>query len=149
VHTLHPFIVEHHVARSVCDLIRKSRHRHRSAQRSKAVLRARVTRICTLEATFVTLARLLGRLYTERSERLMVVDGPDIRENAVWGQMTKRKVGDGRDPDRDCNGFPGLAKTCDKLKVLFWDYVAARPAAPGCQALPPPAELILARARSP
>lgn len=65
----------------------------------------------------------------------MGVDRPDIRENAVCGRVTKRKVGGGREPDRDCrDGFLGLAQICDKLKVLFWDDLGARPAVPGGRA---------------
>jgi hypothetical protein len=92
---------------------------------------ARVAGICTLEVAFVTLRRLLVRLYKKQSERLMVVDRLEIPENDVCGQVTKRKVGGGRDPDRVCRDrFRGSAKTCDKLKVPFWDYLGARPAAP-------------------
>jgi hypothetical protein len=59
---------EHDVARSACDLIRKSwralkAYRRRPIQRSKAVLPARFACIFTLETAFLTLDRLLVGLH--------------------------------------------------------------------------------------
>jgi hypothetical protein len=44
-------------------------------------------------------------------------------------QVTRRKVSGGTRSDvgRDCrDGFIGLAKTCFKLGIGFWDYLGAR-----------------------
>jgi len=88
----------------------------------------------------------------------MVLKRPEIplhtngSENDIRAQVTRRKVSGGTcsDVGRDCrDGFIGLAKTCFKLGVGFWDYLGARLNVPGCQLIPPLPELILAKARSP
>src|SRR4051812_14932401 len=65
----------------------------------------------------------------------MVLDHPDIplhtngSENDIRCQVTKRQVSGGTHSDtgRDCrDAFLGLAKTCRKLGVAFWDYLGAR-----------------------
>jgi hypothetical protein len=43
----------------------------------------------------------------------------------------------------------GLAKTCFKLGIGFWDYLGTRLNVPECQAIPPFSELVLAKARPP
>jgi hypothetical protein len=133
-------------------------YRRRPTKRSKAVLVARFERIFTLETGFVTLDRLLVRLHKKKSELLKVLDRPEIplhtngSENDVRCQLTRRKVSGGTrsETGRDCrDGFLGLAKTCSKMRISFWDCLGARLAVPGCQLIPPLSELILARARSP
>jgi hypothetical protein len=88
----------------------------------------------------------------------MVLDRPEIplhtngSENDVRCQVTRRQVSGGTrsDAGRDCrDSFLGLAKTCFKLGIEFWDYLGARLAVPGCHATPPLSELVLAKARSP
>jgi signal transduction histidine kinase len=50
------------------------------------------------------------------------------------------------DLGRDCrDAFLGLAKTCAKLGVAFWDYLGSRLAIPGQPALPPLPDLIHCR----
>jgi len=84
---------------------------------------------------FVTLDRLLARLHANKGELLMVLDRPKIplhtngSENDIRCQVTKRKVSGGTRSDigRDCrDAFLGLAKTCAKLKITFWDYLGSR-----------------------
>jgi hypothetical protein len=84
---------------------------------------------------FVTLDRLLRRLHANKAELLMVLDHPDIplhtntSENDIRCQVTKRKVSGGTRSDlgRDCrDAFLGLAKTCAKLGIAFWDYLGSR-----------------------
>ena len=88
----------------------------------------------------------------------MVLDRPEIplhtngSENDICAQATRRKVSGGTRSDvgRDCrDGLIGLAKTCFKLGVEFWDYLGARLNVPGCQIIPPVPQLILANAPSP
>jgi hypothetical protein len=50
---------------------------------------------------------------------------------------------------RSANAFLGLAKTCGKLKIAFWDYLGDRLAVPGAQAIPQLPKIILARTQSP
>jgi len=164
VHKLDTFTDEHRAAQSgVRDLIWKyyralKAYRRRPTKRSKAVLEARFDRIFTLETGFVTLDRLLKRLHKNKPELLMVLQRPEIplhtngSENDIRAQVTRRKVSGGTRSDvgRDCrDAFIGLAKTCFKLGVGFWDYLGARLNVPGCQLIPPLPELILAKARPP
>jgi Transposase IS66 family len=132
--------------------------RRRPTNRSRTVLRARFDGIFRLKTGFVTLDRLLKRLRKKKSELLLVLDRPEIplhtngSENDTRCQVTRRKVSGGTrsDTGRDCrDGFLSLLKTCAKLKILFWDYLGARLAVPGCKAILPLPELVLARARSP
>ena len=77
---------------------------------------------------------------------------PIDRKMTFVAQATRRKVSGGTRRDVGCacrDGFIGLAKTCFKLSVGFWDYLGARLNVPGCQLIPPLPELILAKARSP
>ena len=81
----------------------------------------------------------------------MVLDRPEIplhtngSENDIRCQVTKRKISGGTrsDPGRDCrDAFLGLAKTCSKLGISFWDYLGARLAVPGNPAVPPLRDLV-------
>jgi len=110
----------------------------------RAVLRARFDRIFRRRTGFATLDRLLARLYANKAELLMVLDRPQIplntngSENDIRAFVTKRKVSGGTRSDigRDCRDtFLGLAKTCDKLGISFWDYLGARLAAAGAPAV--------------
>jgi len=135
----------------------KAYRRHPIKQR-KTVLRARFDCIFTRKTGFVTLDHLLARLNANKPELLMVLDRPEIplhtngSENDIRCQVTRRKVSAGTRSDigRDCrDAFLGLAKTCAKLEIAFWDYLGDRLAVPRCQAIPRLPEIILARARSP
>jgi hypothetical protein len=132
-------------------------YRRRPTKGSKAVLQARFERIFNAKTGFVTLDRLLVRLHKKKSELLVVLDRPEIpphtngSENDIRARVNWRKVSAGTRSDigRDCrDSLLGLAKTCAKLKLPFWDYVADRPGVPGCRDIPPLPELILASARS-
>ena len=117
----------------------------------KAALRARFDRIFKRRTGFVTLDKLLARLHANKAELLMVLDRPEIplhtngSENDIRCQVTKRKISGGTrsDPGRDCrDAFLGLAKTCSKLGISFWDYLGARLAVPGNPAVPPLRDLV-------
>lgn len=111
----------------------------------KAALSAEFDRIFTYKTGFVILDRLLARLHNNKSELLMVLERPEIplhtngSENDIRCQVTKRKISGGTrsDAGRDCrDAFLGLAKTCAKLGIAFWDYLGARLAIPGQLAIP-------------
>ena len=73
-------------------------------------------------------------------------------ENDIGCQVTRRKVSRGTRSDlgRDCRGaFLGLAKTCTKLGVAFWDYLGSRLAVPGGPAIPYLPELVATQPRPP
>ncbi len=106
---------------------------------------ARFDRIFGNKTGFATLDRLLARLKANKRELLMVLDRPEIplhtngSENDVRCQVTKRKISGGTRSDacRDCrDAFLGLAKTCAKLGIAFWDYLGARLLVPGSATIP-------------
>jgi len=75
----------------------------------------------------------------------MVLDRSEIpldtngSENDIRCYVTRRKLSGGTRSDlgRDCrDAFLGLAKTCAKLKISFWDYLADRLIVPGAQIIP-------------
>jgi hypothetical protein len=164
VHKLDTFTDEHRLAQ---DRIRaaiwtlygdlKSYRQHPSPPR-KTALAAEFDRIFTLKTGFVTLDRLLGRLHANKTELLMVLERPEIplhtngTENDIRCQVTRRKVSGGTRSDvgRDCRDtFLGLAKTCAKLGIAFWDYLGARLDIPGSPAIPYLPELVAAQCRPP
>ena len=84
---------------------------------------------------FTMLDRLLKRIHRNKAELLLVLDHPATplhtngAENDIRCQVTKRKVSGGTrsDTGRDCrDAFLGIAKTCSKLGIDFWDYLGAR-----------------------
>jgi Transposase IS66 family len=106
---------------------------------------------------FVTLDRLLQRLNANKTELLAVLDHPDIplhtngSENDIRCQVTKREVSGGTRSDvgRDCrDAFLGLAKTCVKLGIAFWDYLGSRLLIPGQPSVPSLADLIRCRGQT-
>jgi len=108
-------------------------------------LRARFDRIFQRQTGFATLDRLLQRLHANKAELLMVLDRPEIplhtngSENDIRCQVTKRHISGGTRTDigRDCrDAFLGLAKTCRKLGLAFWDYLGDRLGVLGGQTIP-------------
>jgi hypothetical protein len=82
------------------------------------------------------LKRLLGR----KDELLRVLKRPEIplntnaSENDIRAFVTKRKISGGTVSDRGRQArdvMLGLAKTCMKLKIPFFDYLGARLGIPG------------------
>ena len=117
-------------------------------------MRARFDRIFTRKTGFVTLDRLLARLHANKPELLMVLDRPEIplhtngSENDVRCHVTRRKVSGGTRSDvgRDCrDAFLGLAKTCAKLGIAFWDYLGAQTGRPRQPAIPYLPDLVSSR----
>ena len=117
-------------------------------------MRARFDRIFNRRTGFATLDRLLARLHANKPELPMVLDRPEIplhtngSENDIRCQVTKRKVSGGTrsDAGRDCrDAFLGLAKTCAKLGISFWDYLGARLVIAGNPAIPYLPQLVAQR----
>ena len=122
--------------------------------RRRRELRARFDRIFQRRTGFATLDRLLQRLHANKAELLMVLDHPEIplhtngSENDIRCQVTKRHVSGGTHSDtgRDCrDAFLGLAKTCRKLGIAFWDYLGARLGVSGGPTIPRLPDLIHCR----
>lgn len=121
-------------------------------------LRARFDRIFGRRTGFATLDRLLERLRANKPELLMALDRPDIplhtngSENDIRAQVIKRKISGGTrsDAGRDCrDAFLGLAKTCAKLGISFWDYLGDRLAVAGSAAVPYLSHLVAQRCPTP
>jgi Transposase IS66 family len=122
--------------------------------RRRSEMRARFNRIFQRRTGFATLDRLLQRLHANKAELLMVLDHPEIplhtngSENDIRCQVTKRQVSGGTHSDigRDCrDAFLGLAKTCRKLGIAFWDYLGARLGVSSSPAVPHLPDLIRCR----
>jgi hypothetical protein len=129
-------------------------YRTNPTPRRSSQLRARFDRIFRRRTGFVTLDRLLARLHANKPELLAVLDRPDIplhtngSERDIRCHVTKRKVSGGTRSDvgRDCrDAFLGLAKTCAKLGVAFWDYLGSRLGIAASPDVPPLSELVHCR----
>jgi hypothetical protein len=110
------------------------------SQRRRLALRTRFDRIFRRRTGFVTLDRLLARLHANKAELLIVLDRPETplntngSENDIRCHVTRRKVSAGTrsDDGRDCrDAFLGLAKTCAKHGVAFWNYLGSWLGVPG------------------
>ncbi len=160
VHKLDTFTDAQHAAQQrVRDLIWKfyadlKAYRTDPAPRRRRQLRARFDRIFRRRTGFVTLDRLLARLHANKAELLAVLDYPEIplhtngSERDIRCHVTKRKVSGGTrsDDGRTCrDAFLGLAKTCAKLGVAFWDYLGSRLSVPGQTIVPSLPDLIRCR----
>jgi hypothetical protein len=116
------------------------------------VLRDRFDRIFKRRGTgYVMLDRLLRRLFRHKDALLRVLDRPEIplntnaSENDIRAFVTKRKISGGTvsDNGRDARDIMlGLAKTCMRLKLSFYEFLGARLGVPGTQIIPPLAEFI-------
>ena len=99
---------------------------------------------------YVILDRLLRRLFRHKDALLRVLDRPEIplntnaSENDIRAFVTKRKISGGTVSDRGRDArdiMLGLAKTCMKLKLSFYEFLGDRLGIPGAQ-IPHLAELI-------
>jgi hypothetical protein len=129
-------------------------YRANPSKNRRLTLRARFDRIFRRRTGFVTLDRLLKRLHANKSELLMVLDRPETplhtngSENDIRCQVIRRKISAGTRSDggRDCrDAFLGLAKTCAKHGVAFWDYLGSRLSVPGKLLIPPLPQLVRCR----
>jgi hypothetical protein len=129
-------------------------YRANPSKSRRLALRARFDRIFRRRTGFVTLDRLLKRLHANKTELLMVLQRPEIplhtngSENDIRCQVIRRKVSAGTRSDggRDCrDAFLGLAKTCAKHGIAFWDYLGSRLSVPGPPLIPPLPQLVRCR----
>jgi hypothetical protein len=123
----------------------------------RSALRARFDAIFKRRTGFNKLDHLLKRLNANKAELLTVLDRPEIplhtngSENDIRCQVTKRKISGGTrsDAGRDCrDAFLGLAKTCAKLGLSFWDYLGDRLNIPNQSAIPRLSELVRHRCQT-
>lgn len=127
----------------------------RPDRRRAAALRTRFDRIFKRRTGYVTLDRLLARLYERKAELLRVLDRPEIplhtnsSENDIRAHVIKRKISGGTKSHagrvaRDV--LLGLMKTCAKLGLSFFAYLGDRLGVPGAATVPRLAQLVQARA---
>jgi len=105
------------------------------------ILRARFDRIFRRASTgYATLDKLLRRLFRNKTGLLRVLERPEIplhtnaSENDIRAFVTKRKISGGTvsEKGRDARDILlGLAKTCHKLKLSFYDFIGDRIGIPG------------------
>jgi hypothetical protein len=105
-----------------------------------SLLRAQFDRIFRRRTGYATLDRLLKRLLGRKDELLRVLERPEIplntnaSENDIRAFVIKRKISGGTVSEKGRQGrdaMLGLAKTCRKLKIPFFDYLGARLGIPG------------------
>ena len=111
-----------------------------------SLLRAQFDRIFRRRTGYATLDCLLKRLLGRKDELLRVLERPEIplntnaSENDIRAFVTKRKISGGTVSHKGRQArdvMLGLAKTCMKLKIPFFDYLGARLAIPGPRNSPP------------
>ncbi|HME83372.1 MAG TPA: transposase [Roseiarcus sp.] len=100
-----------------------------------SLLRAQFDRIFKRRTGYATLDHLLKRLLARKRELLRVLERPEIplhtnaSENDIRAFVTKRKISGGTVSEKGRQArdvMLGLAKTCKKLKIPFFDYLSAR-----------------------
>ena len=113
-------------------------------------LRAAFERIFNRRTRYAGLDHLLKRLLARKHELLRVLGRPEIplntnaSENDIRAFVTKRKVSGGTVSQNGRlarDAMLGLAKTCAKLKIPFFDYLGSRLGIQGPQ-IPDLAELV-------
>src|SRR5271154_4779212 len=101
-----------------------------------SLLRSQFDRIFKRRTGYATLDRLSKRLLGRKDELLRVLERPEIplntnaSENDIRAFVTKRKISGGTVSENGRqarDAMLGLAKTCMKLKIPFFDYIARRP----------------------
>src|SRR5271156_1179423 len=117
-----------------------------------SLLRSQFDRIFKRRTGYATLDRLSKRLLGRKDELLRVLERPEIplntnaSENDIRAFVTKRKISGGTVSENGRqarDAMLGLAKTCMKLKIPFFDYLGPPlglpgPAIPPLATLPPP-----------
>jgi len=105
-----------------------------------SLLRGQFDRIFKRRTGYAMLDRLLKRLLGRKDELLRVLERPEIplntnaSENDIRAFVTKRKISGGTVSEKGRQArdvMLGLARTCIKLKIPFFDYLGDRLAIPG------------------
>ena len=129
------------VRRMIWWLYRRLKQYKRDPSAEQAsLLRSQFDRIFKRRTGYATLDRLLKRLLGRKDELLRVLEWPEIplntnaSENDIRAFVTKRKISGGTVSEKGRQArdvMLGLAKTCMKLKIPFFDYLGARLGIPG------------------
>lgn len=104
-------------------------------KRKKSRILKQFDKIFLGKTCFATLNNVLGRIYNNKDELLLVLDRPEIplhnnlSESDIREYVKKRKIsGSTRSsPGRRCRDtFTSLKKTCRKHGISFWEYLQDR-----------------------
>ena len=134
------------VRRTIWWLYRRLKAYKRAPAQQASLLRSQFDRIFKRRTGYATLDRLLKRLLGRKDELLRVLERPEIplntnaSENDIRAFVTKRKISGGTvsETGRQARDVMlGLAKTCMKLKIPFFDYLGPRIGIPGPDPQPP------------
>lgn len=118
-------------------------------------MRTRFDRIFRRRTGYVTLDRLLARLYERNTELLRALARPEIplhtdsSENDIRAHVTKRKISDGTKSEAGRIArevLLGLMKTCAKLSLSFFAYLGNRLGVPDAATVSRLAQLVRTRA---
>jgi hypothetical protein len=121
----------------------------------KALVVDLLGRVRDLERQVAARDAEIARLKGLKAELLRVLERPEIplhtngSENDIRACVIKRKISGGTQSEagRNCRDtFLGLAKTCAKLGVSFWDYLGHRLRVPGASIVPDLQNLVRTRA---
>jgi hypothetical protein len=122
----------------------------------RAMLEKRFNDLCATRTCFASLNHALERMSRNKHELLLVLEHPDLplhnnlSEGDIREYVKRRKISGGTRSDEGRRGrdtFASLKKTCRKLGVSFWSYLADR--LRGANQIPALPALIELRAHSP
>jgi hypothetical protein len=142
----------------VWDLYRDLKaYKRRPDEATRATLTRRFDAVFTQRTRFATLDRTLKGIHRNKAELLRVLDRPEIplhtngSETDIRDYVKKRKVSGGTrsEEGRRCRDtFISLKKTCRKLGISFWQYLADRLDI-GDQSIAPLPDIVRERAAAP
>jgi hypothetical protein len=120
----------------IWDLYRQLKaYKRQPSDEQHEVLTQRFDAVFTQKTRFITLNQALKRIHRNKAELLLVLEQPEIplhtngSETDIRDYVKKRKVSGGTrsDEGRRCRDtFISLKKTCRKLNISFWQYLADR-----------------------
>lgn len=122
---------------------------------ARARLERGFERIFGRSTGFITLDKALARILANKEELLVVLHRPDVplntnqSENDIRCHVTRRKISGGTHSENGKqarDSFLGLYKTCRKLRISFWQYLADRLNVPNASSIPYLPEIIAQRA---
>jgi len=105
------------------------------SKKQKKILCSEFDKIFTQKTCFHTLNLALHQIYKNKKELLLVLERPEIplhnnlSENDIRDYVKKRKISATTRSDEGQaakDTFLSLKKTCQKLKISFWDYLLDR-----------------------
>jgi hypothetical protein len=110
-------------------------YKRRPSLKRKRELQKRFDAVFTQKTRYATLNRLLRRIHLNKSELLLVLERPEVplhtngSEGDIRDHVKKQKISGGTrsESGRQCRDtFSSLKKTCRKLGISFWAYLADR-----------------------